>query len=311
MSGTAGCTDVTYSGPDSGSASASGATCTDKAGNVASAPAFGLKYDATPPHITGATLSRTPDFDGWYTHPVTITWAGTDALSGIASCTSAPFSGNASATATATGSCRDKAGNVTSASVQLKYDATAPALSKVGVASRAGSDLVRWTSSSPDDRIVVKRWARGSKDEQVVFEGTGSRFIDAKIRSGLEYRYAIQSTDQAGNVSKTATVTGFPKVLTLQKTPYVPRAAPKPILRWGSMAGADYYHVQLFRGSTRILAAWPSKRQLGLASSWKWAGHRYTLSPGRYRWFVWGGLGKRSFARYRAMGSARFIVPPG
>ena len=69
--------------------------------------------------------------------------------------------------------------------------------------------------------------------------------------------------------------------------------------------------MQLFRGSTRILAAWPSKRQLGLASSWKWARHRYTLSPGRYRWFVWGGLGKRSFARYRAMGSARFIVPPG
>ena len=308
-SGIAGCTSSTYSGPDNAAASMPGGTCHDQAGNAAAGAAFHLKYDATPPHITGATLSRPPDFDGWYTHPVTITWAGTDALSGIASCTSAPFSGNASAAATATGSCHDKAGNVTSASIQLKYDATAPALSKVGVASRAGSNLVRWTSSSPNDRIVLKRWARGSKDEQVVLDGTGSRFVDTKIKSGLEYRYAIQSTDQAGNVSKTADVTGFPKVLTLQKTPYVPRAAPKPILRWGPMAGADYFHVQLFRGSTRILAAWPSKRQLGLASSWKWAGHRYTLSPGRYRWFVWGGLGKRSFARYRAMGSARFIVP--
>jgi hypothetical protein len=308
-SGWGGCTTATYSGPDSASATVTGGICHDQAGNTAAAPGFTLKYDATPPHITGAILSRPPDANGWYTHPVTITWTGTDALSGIASCTSAAYSGQASAQATAVGSCLDRAGNLASTSMTLKYDGTAPTLANVRVASRARSDLVRWSSTSTDDRIVVKRWPRGSKDGQVVFEGRGSRFVDTKIESGIEYRYAIQSTDEAGNASKTATAVGLPKVLTLRRMSYVPRAAPKPILRWRSLRGASYYHVQLFRGSKRVLAAWPSKRQLGLPKRWRWAGRRYTLSPGRYRWFVWGGLGRRALARYRAIGSARFIIP--
>jgi len=306
-SGIAGCSSPPYSGPDTTAVSLS-VTCTDRAGNSASKTTQ-IKYDSTPPHITGATLSRPPDFNGWYTHPVTITWSGTDALSGIASCTSAPYSGQATALANAVGSCTDRAGNVAASAIALKYDGTAPTLSKVSVASRAASDLVRWTSTSPEDQIVVKRSVRGSKDEQVVFQGTGSRVVDSTIEPGVEYEYAIVSTDQADNVSKTAAVAGLPKILTLRKMAYIPRAAPKPILQWAAMKAASYYHVQVFRGSKRILAAWPSKRQLGLTNAWRWAGRRYTLGPGRYRWFVWGGLGKRSFARYHAIGSARFIVP--
>src|SRR4029077_5002158 len=45
-SGIAGCSSVTYHGPDSGAATATG-TCTDKAGNRATAPVH-LAYDATP-----------------------------------------------------------------------------------------------------------------------------------------------------------------------------------------------------------------------------------------------------------------------
>ena len=33
--------------------------------------------------------------------------------------------------------------------------------------------------------------------------------------------------------------------------------------------------------------------------------------PGKYRWYAWAGIGRRSFARYNRIGSARFIVPPG
>ena len=47
-SGLAGCTALTYAGPDSGSATVSG-TCTDVAGNAAPAVAFPLRYDQTPP----------------------------------------------------------------------------------------------------------------------------------------------------------------------------------------------------------------------------------------------------------------------
>ena len=160
--------------------------------------------------------------------------------------------------------CRDKAGNVASGAfaAQVRRHA-APTLSKVGVTSSAASDLVRWTSSSATDTAVVQRWPRGSSEEPVVFRGAASSYVDKKIQVGREYVYAIQTTDQAGNASKRITVAGLPKVLTLGKMPYVPRAAPNPILRWQRVRGASYYHVQLFRGSKRILAAWPSKRAAG------------------------------------------------
>jgi hypothetical protein len=49
-SGLLGCTSATYSGPDDGSARVTG-TCRDRAGNVGTSTAFGLRYDATPPSL--------------------------------------------------------------------------------------------------------------------------------------------------------------------------------------------------------------------------------------------------------------------
>jgi large repetitive protein len=126
-SGIASCTSLEYSGPDSASASPSG-TCTDKAGNGSATVAFGLKYDGTAPAVT-ATADRAPDANGWYNHAFTITWSGSDATSGIASC-SAPvtYSGPDSASAVPSGGCTDKAGNTAGAPYPFKYDGSAPAV---------------------------------------------------------------------------------------------------------------------------------------------------------------------------------------
>jgi len=43
-------------------------------------------------------------------------------------------------------------------------------------------------------------------------------------------------------------------------------------------------------------------------ASWKWVGHSYRLTQGRYRWFAWAGFGRRSAARYKLLGSAYFVV---
>ena len=272
-----------------------------------------IKIDATPPAGIAAALSRGADYHGWYNHPLALAWHGTDATSGIASCSAATYAGPDRAGARIGGGCTDRAGNTASATAYINYDATAPVLSQVSVKSKAGSDLVRWTSSSPSDTVVVQRWVRGAKqpgaNKGVVFSGNGSAFADTKIRSNLEYHYSVQAFDQAANASPRISVTALAKVLTLGKTPYTPRAAAEPILRWGRARGATYYHLQLFRGKKRLLATWPPTRQFALQATWKWSGHRYRLRPGRYRWYVWAGLGKRSFARYRAIGSAQFIVP--
>jgi len=268
-----------------------------------------IKIDRVAPLVTTASAARAPDYNGWYNHPVAFSFSGTDGGSGLASCSVATYNGPDNGSAAVGGSCRDKAGNTGSNAFGLSYDATAPTLSKVEVASRAASALVHWQSTSPADTIVVRRSARGNKADPTVFRGAASSFADKKIQRGLEYVYSLQSYDQAGNASKVVSAVALPKVLTLRKTPYTPRAAANPVLRWDAIRGATYYHVQLFRGKKRILASWPSTNELTLPAAWRWAGHRYKLGPARYRWYVWEGIGKRSFARYRTLGSAAFIVP--
>jgi hypothetical protein len=117
-----------YSGPDVVSTTRSG-TCTDKAGNTSAPATATIKYDATPPTASGA-LARGPDANGWYNHPVALGVTGTDAMSGIASCSGPSYSGPDGTARTITGSCTDQAGNTNAAvTATLKYDATAPTAS--------------------------------------------------------------------------------------------------------------------------------------------------------------------------------------
>jgi hypothetical protein len=122
-SGLAGCTSASYGGPDTAGVTLSG-TCSDQAGNVsAAATSPAIKYDATPPAIH-ASLSRGPDNGDWYNRPVDFTATATDNLSGSAGCTGGTVGGGGSGTAT----CRDNAGNVATAGVQIKYDSGPPSV---------------------------------------------------------------------------------------------------------------------------------------------------------------------------------------
>ena len=66
--------------------------------------------------------------NGWFAAPLTVSFSGTDATSTIDSCDAQKsYSGPDTASTAVAGACRDKAGNASSASFVLKYDATAPA----------------------------------------------------------------------------------------------------------------------------------------------------------------------------------------
>lgn len=268
-----------------------------------------IRIDATPPTGLTARFQRRPDYHGWYNHPVRVHWKGTDSLSGIAGCSAVTYRGPDSSAATLTGGCTDRAGNPAAQSIHIAYDATPPTLRQVTEESSAASDVLTWSSTSPNDLVRIRRKVRGHKAHGTLFVGGGSSFADEKIRPGKEYIYVVRSVDEAGNVSKAVSIDGPPKILTLQKTPYVVHAAPSPILRWGRVRGAAYYNVQLFRGSKRIYSVWPTGHQVGLAPTWKWSGRSYSLGPGQYRWYVWAGFGARKLARYRLIGNARFAVP--
>ena len=126
-SGKASCTAATYSGPDSGSATVNG-TCTDNAGNVSAPRPLSFQYDASAPSVSPAP-ARAADANGWYNHGVDVAFQGSDPVSGIDSCTSGSYSGPDNASASVSGSCRDKAGNTGSATLALHYDATPPSVS--------------------------------------------------------------------------------------------------------------------------------------------------------------------------------------
>ncbi len=125
LSGIASCTTTTYSGPDTVGANLTG-TCTDIAGNTSAPVTLAFKYDATPPVNVQGVPARPPDSYGWYNHPVTIAFTGTDATSGIDTCTTTTYAGPDARGIVIGGSCTDRAGNTTAVSVTLNYDHTPP-----------------------------------------------------------------------------------------------------------------------------------------------------------------------------------------
>jgi hypothetical protein len=129
-SGVAACSSPTYTAPDGANAAVHG-SCTDNAGNTAASD-FTLQYDSTPPTVAVAA-ARPADHDGWYTRPVSISWSGTDATSGVASCTGAvTYSGPDSSNASSGGGCTDRAGNSASPpALAFRYDATPPTVQPV------------------------------------------------------------------------------------------------------------------------------------------------------------------------------------
>jgi hypothetical protein len=108
-----------------------------------SAPATvsGINIDRTAPT---ASASRSPAANayGWNNGDVTVSFAGSDALSGIASCDAPVVLSSEGAGQSASGSCTDKAGNTSALATAsgINIDRTAPAdISFVGGPGTAGS----------------------------------------------------------------------------------------------------------------------------------------------------------------------------
>jgi hypothetical protein len=252
---------------------------------------YTVKIDKTSPAMS-ALLDRQPDFNGWYTRQVTARFSGSDALSGVASC-SPPlgYAGPDSASAQLAGMCRDRAGNETPASVAFKYDATPPEV----------------TQAIPARRPDRYGWYK----QPVAFT-----FAGADATSGLA---SCSSVTYSGPNSERATVAGTcrdnagntsaPRGFALRYsrpllTPAAGQKVARPVvLDWVNVAGARYYNVQVWEGRQKILSAWPSASTYTFKRSWRFRGERYALERGaRYRWFVWPRIG-RSYGKLLGRGT--------
>jgi hypothetical protein len=306
VSGIASCSSPTYGGGDGASVSVSG-TCTDMAGNTSPAASVSFQYDATPP-VVSATPDRPPD-GAWYRRPLSVSFAGSDATSGIAACT-APvgYKGPEGEGASVKGSCSDAAGNGAETTFGFKYDATAPKLGKPKAVNSKGLIQISWVKE-PDvaaTQLVRKPGLRGAKSS-VVYRGAASSYTDKSVRAGARYQYELVVGDAAGNLSG--------RVVTVRARPplYRPAAGQRvrgPLtLAWEAVAGVRFYNVQLLRNGVKVLSVWPRKPQLRVNRSWRYAGETQRLTPGRYRWYVWGARGTRVRPEYgRPLGTSTFRV---
>ena len=306
-SGIAGCTTLTYSGPEAASTSVAG-TCRDQAGHVSEALPFSLRYDATPPEVTAATAARRPDRAGWYTRPVGWAFAGRDGLSGLAGCLPVTFAGPDGPLARVGGTCADRAGNVATRGFALRYDASAPRLR--ALAGEPGDGVARLRWRAPDDATAVRvtrQPRRTGAPRSVVLRREARGWVDRSARNGRRYRYRITTVDEAGNAAtRTVTVRPGRRLLAPRNGGRLRRP---PLLRWTTVRDAGYYNVQLFRDGRKILSAWPRGAEMRVPSTWRFAGTAYTLEAGRYRWYVWPGYGLRSERRFgRIIGSRSFTV---
>jgi hypothetical protein len=258
-----------------------------------------IGIDRTPPQLVGVTPGRPANPNGWFNRPVQLTFQGTDATSGVASCSSMTYGGPDGLGVPIAGSCSDVAGNVGSGTLPINYDATAPRQPSVGVLPGNKQVSLEW-SAPPDALAQVVRSRKGAKPV-VVFTGASEHLTDHRLHNGRRYRYIVTLIDQAGNRSADA-ASAVPTTSPLLLPAHGARVHSAPTLVWKPVRGARYYNAQLLRRGHKILTRWPRGPHLQL----------HKLIPARYCWYVWPGFGKRSERRYgKLLGKSCFTVVGG
>jgi hypothetical protein len=264
-----------------------------------------LHIDQTPPGITGPGLARPPDFGDWFNHPVGFAFTGTDATSGIQSCSGGTYGGPDGAGVSFSGSCQDVAGNVTSGAFSINYDATPPPAP--GASARPGNHRValKWESSGYGAEVVRVSSASSRK---LIYRGPAEKFTDRRLRNGHRYRYVVTLIDQAGNTASDTT-SAVPTKSRLLMPADGAHLTSAPELVWKRVKRASYYNVQVrFRG-IKVLTKWPVSAHFQLHQHWRSLGHKHHLARGRYCWYVWPGFGPRRLQRYgELMGVSCFRI---
>ena len=168
-----------------------------------------------------------------------------------------------------------------------------------------------WTRPSDSDfdhvKVFVSTSAK-SPPRTLVYKGKARGYTNKRFKNGLYYRYAVLSYDHAGNASRGAAVVVPPSILLRSPRDRAVVKSP-PRLLWAPVPKASFYNVQLYSTHAKMLSAWPGRAKLTLSRRWTYAGRRFELKKGLYRWFVWPGFGPRAKGRYgQLLGQGTFRV---
>ncbi|HWH28323.1 MAG TPA: hypothetical protein VNU26_05065, partial [Mycobacteriales bacterium] len=180
------CTTQTTSSGE-GAAVTVTARCKDRVGNEGTASRT-FKVDKTAPAAAPTFQAATA---GWYREDVAVAWNWSDEGSGVdpAACTTESKSSGEGAAVTVTATCKDKAGNMATASRTFKVDKTPPAIK---LASRPQATGYGWHNSD-----VTIRW-ECADDLSGAVDGTVSKTLGTE---GSGQSLEGTCTDKAGNTA--------------------------------------------------------------------------------------------------------------
>jgi hypothetical protein len=230
---------------------------------------------------------------------------------------------------TVTFTARDASGNTTSGTAVLTVrpqpppgtpqlpptvvDRTPPG-DVTGVSVKVGNKLVRirWKNPKANDFayvLITRSLPTPGAEPTTVYKGKGAQLLDRKVTNGVSYRYVLVAFDQTGNASGGVAAAATPKRQLLTAPRDGAKVKKPPKLVW--IGKASFFNVQLFRGNTKVLSAWPTKTTYVLKKTWKYEKRRYRMSAGVYRWYVWPAFGTRSKPEYGGLlGTSSFTYAP-
>lgn len=165
--------------------------CHDAAGNSASVSVTGINIDSTPPTASAST-SPLPNASGWNNCDVKVSFAGTDTLSAIDSCALPVILSAEGSGQSASGTCTDKAGNVSPKAIQegINIDKTPPA---IAYASQSPATNVNgWNNSS-----VTLTWNCSDN----LSGATASSVMQTLSSEGASQSATGTCADKAGNTA--------------------------------------------------------------------------------------------------------------
>jgi hypothetical protein len=180
-------------------------SCTNDAGLSTDASALTVKLDKTAPVVALAVTAGTAGSNGWYTSDVTVHTAGTDNISGIASCEADQFQTTETTGVPFNGSCKNGAGLTGNAApLTVKLDKTGP----TGVASAVTSGTLG---------------TNGWYTSDVTVQTTGSDSISSPVICTPDHIQASETTgtDLHGSCTNDAglTMQATALIVKLDKTP--------------------------------------------------------------------------------------------
>jgi hypothetical protein len=180
-----------------------------------------------------------------------------------------------------------------------------------GLTVKVGNRLVRmrWRNPRAADFayvLITRSLPTPGAPSVTVYRGKGVQLVDRKVQNDVSYRYVIVAFDEVGNGSGGVALTATPKRVLLTSPPDGAKIKSPPELVW--IGKARFFNVQLYRGTRKVLSAWPAKNRLKLRKRWMYEKRLRRLTDGTYRWYVWPAHGTRQNPEYGVpLGTSTFI----